>query len=106
MAVPSWNRNCPALFFYYLLIILLPVQLAFHFPASFTQIAGIGSDYLTPTLYLTDIIIWTLIILAKPLRFLSRLGWKNLFLIFLAFLYLLHSALFVSVNKPDRKSTR
>ena len=100
MAVPSRNRNYPALLFYYFLIILLPVQLAFHFPASFTQIAGIGSDYLTPTLYLTDLLIWTLIILAKPLRFLSRLGWKNLFLIFLAFLYLLHSALFVSVNKP------
>jgi len=100
MAVPSRNLYRPALFFYYLLIILLPVQLAFHLPASFTQIAGINSDYLTPTIYLTDVIIWAFIVLVKPLGFLSRLGRKDLFLISLAFLYLLHSVLFVSVNKP------
>ena len=99
MAVPSWNLNRPALFFYYLLIILLPVQLAFHFPASFTQIAGIRSDYLTPTLYLTDLLIWLLIISVNPLKPLMRIKGKHLILGTAFFLYLVVSAVYVAVNK-------
>ena len=47
----------------YLLIFLIPIQLGRHFFFSFTTIAGIPSDYLTPTVYLTDCVILLLIFL-------------------------------------------
>lgn len=42
---------------YYLLLIFLPVQLGRHFFPDFAFIAGIRSDYLSPTIYLTDLFI-------------------------------------------------
>lgn len=42
---------------YYLLLIFLPVQLGRHFFPDFAFIAGIRSDYLSPTVYLTDLFI-------------------------------------------------
>ena len=45
----------------YLLIFLIPVQLGRHFFFNFSSVAGVFSDYLTPTLYLTDLIILFLI---------------------------------------------
>lgn len=44
-------------FFFSLLVILLPVQLARHFWPDFSLVSGIRIDYLSPTLYLTDILI-------------------------------------------------
>jgi O-antigen ligase len=43
-------------FFFSLLVILLPVQLARHFWPDFSLVSGIRIDYLSPTLYLTDIL--------------------------------------------------
>lgn len=47
----------------YLLILLLPLQLARHFFLDFSKIGGIYADYLIPTIYLTDLVIFVLIFL-------------------------------------------
>jgi O-antigen ligase len=43
-------------FINYLLIFLLPTQLAMHFWPSFSFVFGIRVDYLSPTVYLTDVL--------------------------------------------------
>jgi len=48
---------------FYLLLVFLPLQLGRHFFFDFAFISGLRSDYLVPTLYLTDILIILLIIL-------------------------------------------
>ncbi len=44
------------------LILLIPVQLAKHFWPDFAYIAGIRSDYLSPKIYLTDFIVFALVV--------------------------------------------
>ncbi|MFH0863798.1 MAG: O-antigen ligase family protein [Candidatus Gottesmanbacteria bacterium] len=44
-------------FLFYLLVIFLPTQLGKHFWPDWSMINGLRIDYLSPTLYLTDIII-------------------------------------------------
>ena len=59
-----------SVFFFYLLLILLPVQLGRHFWPSDAYVFGIRIDYLSPTFYLTDFVIFLLLILwAKELLF-------------------------------------
>jgi len=48
--------------FFYLLILFLPTQFGKHFWPSFSYVYGIRIDYLSPTLYLTDILIIGLIL--------------------------------------------
>lgn len=43
-----------------LLIFLLPAQLGYHFFTNFSYIFGIRVDYLAPTIYLTDILVFLL----------------------------------------------
>lgn len=43
--------------FFWLLIFLLPVQLGRHFWFEWTQVLGLAVDYLSPTLYLTDLLV-------------------------------------------------
>ena len=47
----------PQKFLFYVLILLIPVQLGKHFWPDFAFINGIRIDYLAPTVYLTDILI-------------------------------------------------
>ncbi len=42
---------------FYILILLLPTQLGKHFWPTFSEVLGIRIDYLSPTLYATDILI-------------------------------------------------
>lgn len=49
----------------FLLLLLLPSQLAFHFWPSWSLVNGIRVDYLSPTIYLTDIIIIGLFISSR-----------------------------------------
>ncbi|KKS33185.1 MAG: hypothetical protein UU93_C0001G0016 [Candidatus Amesbacteria bacterium GW2011_GWA2_42_12] len=49
----------------FLLVLLLPSQLSHHFWPSWSLINGIRSDYLSPTLYLTDLIILGLMIFSS-----------------------------------------
>ena len=48
--------------FFYLLIIFLPTQLGKHFWPDWTMVLGLRLDYLSPTLYLTDILILGILI--------------------------------------------
>lgn len=47
----------------FLLIFFLPTQLGLHFWPNWSYVFGIRIDYLSPTLYLTDILILTLILI-------------------------------------------
>ena len=49
----------------FLLILLLPSQLAYHFWPSWSLVYGIRVDYLSPTLYLTDLIILGLFLTSR-----------------------------------------
>ena len=53
---------------WWLLIVLLPAQTARHFWPSFSLINGLRIDYLSPALYLTDLIV-ILLLLTNPPRF-------------------------------------
>ncbi len=44
-------------FLFYFLIFLLPTQLGLHFWPDFSKISGIRIDYLSPTVYFTDVLI-------------------------------------------------
>ncbi len=48
---------------FYLVILFLPTQLGKHFWPDFSYVQGIRVDYLSPTLYITDILIFSLFIL-------------------------------------------
>lgn len=47
---------------FYLLILFLPTQLGLHFWPDFAFVKGVRIDYLSPTIYLTDILIFILFI--------------------------------------------
>jgi O-antigen ligase len=48
---------------FYLLVLFLPTQLGKHFWPSFSFVSGIRVDYLSPTLYITDLLILLLFVL-------------------------------------------
>ena len=48
---------------FWLLVFLLPLQLGRHFWPNFSLVLGIRVDYLSPTIYLTDILIFLILIL-------------------------------------------
>jgi O-antigen ligase len=88
---------------FYLLLLLLPTQLGRHFFFDFSSISGIRSDYLAPTVFLTDIIV-LLIIVIETFSILKHNNWKsgiitlqNCFLFFVI-CYLLFSSLLVAAN--------
>lgn len=87
---------------FYLLLILLPVQLGPHFFLPSSLLGGIVSDYLAPTFYLTDLVI-LLIILFYFISYKPQNREKNLFFIVLfvcLLIFLLLSDLFVARNLP------
>lgn len=51
--------------FLFLLILLLPSQLSHHFWPSWSLINGIRSDYLSPTIYFTDLIIAGIFLISR-----------------------------------------
>lgn len=84
------NQSNLAKFFFYLLILFLPTQLGKHFWPQFSFIQGLRLDYLSPTIYLTDVLIFLIIFfsLGKIINFLRKQNRKNIFLILLFFLSL------------------
>lgn len=84
------NQNRFSKFFFYLLILFLPTQFGKHFWPQFSFIQGFRLDYLSPTIYLTDILIILIIIfsLEKIITFFKKQNKKNILLIFLLFLSL------------------
>lgn len=51
---------------FFLLLLLLPLQLGRHFWPNWTQVLGIRIDYLSPTLYLTDVLLFFLFLFYSP----------------------------------------
>src|SRR3972149_7133823 len=49
-------------YFFYLLLVLLPTQLGYHWWPSWALVLGRRIDYLSPTLYVTDILIFFVIL--------------------------------------------
>jgi hypothetical protein len=56
---------------FYFLILFLPTQLGRHFFTSFSFVSGIRVDYLSPTIYFTDILV-LLLFIAWVLNLLGR----------------------------------
>src|SRR3989344_1384663 len=90
------GQDKPSLFLFYLLLFFLPTQLGKHFWADFSTIQGLRIDYLSPTLYLTDILIFALFLLSVkkllPLLFKYKKNMSLLFIFILSvFLGILNS---------------
>lgn len=89
---------------FYLLVILLPTQLGRHFFFNFSFISGIRSDYLTPTIYLADIIIAIMIglsifdVIPNLFQIKSKRTPIKIFLLFVI-CYLFINSIFVAANQ-------
>ncbi len=90
------------LILFYLLILLLPTQLGRHFFFNFSLLSGLRSDYLAPTIFLSDIIIFLIFILQihenlkKKVKNNFSVG-KLFFLILI--IYLLFNSVFIASNQ-------
>lgn len=93
------NQDRFPFFFFYLLILFLPTQLGKHFFPTFSFVYGLRIDYLSPTLYLTDIFI-ILIFLFSVRRMLKTLltGFKKQLFLFFVFAGTLLIGVVVSKN--------
>lgn len=74
------------------LLFFLPSQLGRHFWPEFAYLNGLRVDYLSPTLYLTDILLFLLFVETLPF-FLRRLSRQSLTLVFVLLLWLGYFAL-------------
>lgn len=90
------NQNKKDLIFFYLLVLILPTQLGKHFWPQFSFINGLRIDYLSPTLYLTDIVI-LLIFISSLKKLLVKIK-KKYFSVFLLFIFLLLTGTLISKN--------
>ncbi len=86
-------------FFFFLLLFLLPTQLGKHFWPSSSLVFGIRVDYLSPTIYLTDILLFLVLVLwiienLKELKKIKQQKLRNAFLIFLFSVFLVLNCLF------------
>lgn len=90
-------------YLFYLLLLLLPTQLGRHFFFDFSLLSGIRSDYLAPTVYLTDVIIFLIIILTIIMTLKQVQGQHDIkplgVFLFLFLCYLLFNILVVALNK-------
>ena len=99
-------------YFFYTLILFLPTQLGYHFWPLWATVLGRRVDYITPTLYATDILIilvvglWVIEFYIRHkfiifnLQFLSRFQWiKQHGIIFLLVIMILGNV-FTASNRP------
>jgi len=95
----SLGQNKASFVFFYLLILFLPTQLGKHFFGQFSFIYGLRIDYLSPTLFLTDILIFLIFIFSikSILKILLKKHKKNI-LYFLFFVLFLLIGIVVSKN--------
>lgn len=96
----SWllSQDKKAYFFFYLLVLFLPTQFGKHFWPQFSFIQGLRLDYLSPTIYFTDILILLVIFFSykQITAFFLNKKKENIFFIVLFFLSLLIG---ISVSK-------
>lgn len=81
------------------LIFLLPAQLGLHLWPDWSFVSGIRVDYLSPTIYLTDLLFITLLViwlLEKKFSVFSKISKRTLSLILITILYFLITSLFSS----------
>ncbi|HZJ18646.1 MAG TPA: O-antigen ligase family protein [Patescibacteria group bacterium] len=93
------QKNNPSLFFFYLLILFLPTQVGKHFWLQSSFVYGLRIDYLSPTLYLTDILILIILIFfflkrIKDGNIFKKINSKNAKLIAITAVILLGSSIF------------
>ncbi|MBI4100647.1 O-antigen ligase family protein [Candidatus Microgenomates bacterium] len=82
----SWRQKI-----FWLILLFLPTQLGRHFWPEWTQVLGLRIDYLSPTIYLTDILIFFLLVLSLSEAgsfFKKNIRKPWLLLLFLFFLWL------------------
>lgn len=90
----SWllDLNKTSLIFFYLLVLFLPTQFGKHFFPEFSFVYGLRIDYLSPTVYLTDIFIFLIFVFSAKKIFktiFSKYRKKVLyFVLFLIFLFI------------------
>ncbi len=97
--IPCWSRL--EKFLNYLLIFLLPTQLALHFWPPFAFIFGIRVDYLAPSIYLTDALFLTLFIIwvgDNQKKFLKLVGKYKKYVFFFLFIAILNIAFSTSIG--------
>lgn len=88
------KQNLRQRFFDFLIfsfLVLLPTQLGKHFFVDFSYIKGVRIDYLAPTLYLTDVLFFIILFLARK-SVISYLG-RNRKLVLLLFLLSIYNIL-------------
>lgn len=89
------NRDSLSKFFFYLLILFLPTQFGKHFWPQSSFVQGLRLDYLSPTIYLTDIFIILIILFSvkKIINYIKEQSKINIFIISLFFLSIILGAL-------------
>lgn len=100
--IESWwlnQKNNPSIFFFYLLILFLPLQVGKHFWPQSSFVYGLRIDYLSPTFYFTDLLILIIIVItlfqAKNYReLLKNLNSKTFKFIIFVIAFLLISSFF------------
>lgn len=89
---------------FYILLFLLPTQLGRHFLFDFSYVSEIRSDYLTPAVYLTDVVVFLILVswfFKRVKNGLVRFNLVNFGFVTVSslfFVYLGASSLFVSSN--------
>ena len=83
----GWDREVLRKKLIQLLVFLAPTQLALHFWPNWSLVFGLRVDYLSITLYLTDLIIllYLFLFLSRRPKISKKTGLSFLFLLFLAF---------------------
>lgn len=81
-----------------IIVFLLPTQLGLHFWPSFSRVAGIKIDYLSPTLYIIDILLTLLVLL--NFRLILRFLQKNILSVCVFVFFIILNTLF-SVSPPN-----
>lgn len=84
----SLSQDKISKFFFYLLLLFLPTQFGKHFWPSLSFIKGLRLDYLSPTIYFTDLIIILIFVFSfkRTIKFLKKLNLQTKVLIFVFFI--------------------
>ncbi len=95
----SLDPSRASIFFFYLLILFLPTQFGKHFWPTAAFINGLRIDYLSPTIYLTDIfIIFIFLFSGKQIIFKILKSHKEKLLVFLTFILFIILGIIFSKN--------
>lgn len=85
---------------FYLLLFFAPTQLAYHFWPDFAYTFGIRVDYLSPTIYITDILIFLLLIFRLSKLRAIKLNKRALYLVVGVLLFSVINVILASKSYP------